>query len=110
MLAGLAGLCLWAVAFAQDRQEGGPKVVRPYSSFSNALKFKGGERALVIASSQAGTDIDLYVYDEAGNLIAWDDAPLDACALEWLAERTATYAVEVRNTGPSMDAVEIVVR
>jgi hypothetical protein len=111
LLVGVAGSGLLAAAFVRGGPEGGSKLeaqeIRPYQTVSEQMKFRGGEMATVIASSQRGTDVDLYVFDEAGNLVAWDDSPLDACAVEWLPERPARYAFVVRNTGPSRDVVEI---
>jgi len=95
--------------------EGGPKgirgvVIRPFTSFAEGMTFKGGERATVIVSGRLDTDADLYVYDDAGNVVAWDDRPSGACAVEWLPERAARFTIEIRNTGQSLDEVEIEVR
>src|SRR5258708_39475474 len=116
MLVGMAGAGLLATALVRGGPEGGQKPepqeikIGPYQTVSEQLKFRGGETAVAIASSQRGTDVDLYVFDEAGNLVAWDDSPLDACAVEWLPERPGRYAFVVRNTGPSRDVVEFLVR
>jgi hypothetical protein len=84
--------------------------VDPYDSISLGLKFKGRERATVIVVGRGGTDLDLYVFDEQGNLVAWDDSPLDACAVEWYPERPARYSIDIRNTGPNLGEADIVIR
>jgi hypothetical protein len=114
VLGGVTVACALGAALVCGGPEGGPKnfreIIKPYAVFSKGLKFKGGERASVIASGRGDADLDLYVFDENGNLVAWDDSPLDACAVEWLPDRAGQYSLEVRNTAPNFDAVEFLVR
>jgi hypothetical protein len=105
----------WLIAsFVHGGPEGGPKPdlleIKPYQTVSQQLSFRGGELATVIASSRGSSDVDLYVFDESGNVVAWDDNPLDAGAAEWIPERGSRFAYVVRNTGPSRDIIEILVR
>jgi hypothetical protein len=109
----MVGACLLVSAFVRGGPEAlvKPRVLKiePFGTIAEQIKFRGDELATVIASSRRGTDVDLYIFDEAGNLVAWDDSPLDGCAVEWLPERTAGFAYVVRNTSPGQDTVEIVV-
>jgi hypothetical protein len=81
-------------------------LIRPYGAFAESLKFKGGVRALVVVTGRLQTDADLYVYDDSGNVVAWDDRPSGAGAAEWLPERTSGFTLEIRNSGPNLDEVE----
>jgi hypothetical protein len=112
MQLGLVGTGLLLAACVRGGPEGGMKLdmqeIKPYQTLAGQMKFRAGEIAAVIASSRGGTDVDLYVFDEAGNLVAWDDSPLDACAVEWLPDRAARFSFVVHNTGLNRDVVEIV--
>jgi hypothetical protein len=108
------GACILAAACVNGGAEGGParvsRRIDPYDSISDRRKFKGRERASVLLEGAGNTDLDLYVFDEQGNLIAWDDSPLDGCAVEWYPEKAARYSIEVRNTGPMIGEAFIMIR
>jgi len=118
----LAGACALGAAGVRGGPEGGPKDLRcaikpfsanlePFPALSQGVRFKGGERArVVVVTARGETDVDLYIYDGDGNLVAWDDRPLDACSVEWLPERADRYAVEIRNAGPAVGEIEIQIR
>jgi hypothetical protein len=63
------------------------------------IAFRGGEVAAVGVSGDGDTDLDLYVYDENGNLIASDDDYSDDCLVRWIPKWTGPFSIRVRNRG-----------
>lgn len=63
------------------------------------VDFKGGEQGIVLLSGDGSTDLDLYIYDENGNLVASDTDGLDDCAVRFYPKWTGTFLVRVKNLG-----------
>jgi hypothetical protein len=61
--------------------------------------FRGGERAVVSVAGDGDTDIDVFVYDEFGNLVASDTGATDRCYVSWFPSRTGRYTIRVVNLG-----------
>jgi hypothetical protein len=82
---------------------GGPKYgeykVFAYSTDRYSLKFWANERATVVVSGDGDTDLDLFVYDENGRLIAKDDDYSDDCVVNWIPRWTGQYIIKVVNRG-----------
>ena len=82
---------------------GGPKVQkdRVYGKDVNSykVKFWASELAEVCVSGDGDTDLDLYVYDENGNLIGSDDDYSDECVVRWVPKWTGTFIIKVVNRG-----------
>lgn len=76
-----------------------------YTDF--VCKFKKGVAATVVASGDGDTDLDLYVYDENGNLIATDDDYSDDCIVSWYPRWTGNYVIRIINRGYVWNAFEI---
>lgn len=91
---------------------GGPKYATGTAPASTTevyeLSFRGGEWARVAAKGDEASDLDLYVYDEDGNLVASDTGPSDACLVEWVPARTGKFLIHVVNTGSVDSNYEIV--
>jgi hypothetical protein len=66
--------------------------------FSNVV-FRGGETAMVMISGDGDSDLDLYVFDERGNLICQADSRTDAEICRWTPRWTGPFRIEVRNLG-----------
>lgn len=85
-------------------REGGPTrtvtVVRSGATdvFSNVV-FRGGEPAFVGISGDGDSDLDLYVYDENGNLICRSTSAGDDEACRWNPRWTGPFRIQVRNLG-----------
>ena len=73
--------------------------VLAHSSDTYTHVFKGGTEAMVIVSGDGDTDLDLYIYDEYGNLVDYDIDNLDTCVCSWTPRRTATYTIKIKNLG-----------
>jgi hypothetical protein len=74
-------------------------IVLPYSTDTYHVTFRGGQTASVVLSGDGDTDLDLYVYDENGFLIARDDDLLDDCIVVWVPRRSGTFTIKVVNRG-----------
>jgi hypothetical protein len=82
---------------------GGPKKtvekVRAKSTDTYTIKFWANERATIVVSGDGDTDLDLYVYDENSNLIAYDDDYSDDCIVNFNPRWTGQFFVKVVNRG-----------
>jgi hypothetical protein len=82
---------------------GGPKravtSVQALTTDVYNIPFRGGEVAAIVVSGDGDTDLDLYVYDENGNLIAGDDSYSDDCGVRWIPKWTGPFTIHVRNRG-----------
>ncbi|MDL2308831.1 hypothetical protein LJC68_03995 [Bacteroidales bacterium OttesenSCG-928-B11] len=64
-----------------------------------AIKFWANELAEIALSGDGDTDLDLYVYDENGNLITSDADYSDDCYVSWVPKWTGSFIVKVVNRG-----------
>lgn len=85
-------------------QAGGPRVgkvdrVRVFTTDVYEMTFRGGELALVVVSGDGDTDLDLYVYDELGNLVAEDEDGTDQCLVRWAPLWRGSFVVKIVNRG-----------
>lgn len=82
---------------------GGPKrastEVKAYATDVITVRFKGGENAVIAVSGDGDTDLDLYIYDENGNLVGADTNGLDDCKVRFFPKWTGTFKIKVKNLG-----------
>jgi hypothetical protein len=83
---------------------GGPqilsnRIVGAYSSRTFTVTLRGGEATSIGVSGDGDTDLDLYVYDALGNLIAADDDSTDECRARIIVYRTGSFTIKVVNHG-----------
>lgn len=82
---------------------GGPKYAygrvsaRSYTYYDQ--KFWANEIAEVAVSGDGDTDLDLYVYDENGNLIASDTDYTDDCYVRFCPRWTGLFRIKIVNRG-----------
>lgn len=62
--------------------------------------FVANQLAEVLVSGDGDTDLDLYVYDSNGNLIARDNDYTDDCYVRWVPAWTGRYIIRIVNRGP----------
>jgi hypothetical protein len=82
---------------------GGPKGgafrVFAQSTDTYVVKFYANETASVAVSGDGDTDLDLFVYDENGNLIGKDADYSDDCVVTWNPKWTGNFVIKVVNRG-----------
>lgn len=64
-----------------------------------ALKFWANELAEVIVVGDGDNDLDLYIYDQNGNLIASDTDYTDQCICRWVPAWTGAFRIRIVNRG-----------
>lgn len=74
-------------------------VVRAGATDTYNVSFVKGYLAEVALSGDGDTDLDLYVYDANGNLIASDTDYTDDCYVCWVPAWTGSYKIKVVNRG-----------
>lgn len=74
--------------------------VRPMTTDIYNIWFEGGELAEILVTGDRGTDLDLFVFDENNNLIAFDDDLTDMCYAAFTPLWSGRFRVEIRNLGP----------
>ena len=81
----------------------GPKytvdILGPNRYTTYNVSFVAGYIAEVALSGDGDTDLDLYVYDSNGNLIASDTDYTDDCYVNWVPAWTGRYIIKVVNRG-----------
>lgn len=73
--------------------------VNANSTDTYQISFIANELAEILVSGDGDTDLDLYVYDSNGNLIAKDDDYTDVCYVCWVPVWTGRFTVKIVNRG-----------
>ena len=63
------------------------------------MTFRGGELAHVDIVGDGDTDLDVYIYDENGNLIDRDTDYDDRPCVMWTPRWTGTFVIKIQNLG-----------
>lgn len=63
------------------------------------ISFRAGQTAIVTVIGDGDTDLDLYVYDENGNLIDKDADYSDDCVVTFTPRWTGVFVIKVVNRG-----------
>lgn len=63
------------------------------------ISFRGRELGSIRVDGDGDTDLDCYVYNSAGTLVAYDNDLTDYCVLDWYQSSTGTVRLEIRNLG-----------
>jgi hypothetical protein len=71
------------------------------------LAFRNDGIAEIVISGDGDTDLDLYVYDSNGNLIAYDESYSDDCYVSWQPKWTGAFTIVVKNQGDVYNQFEI---
>jgi len=64
------------------------------------VRFIAGELAEIAVRGDGDTDLDLYVFDSNGNMVAKDDDYTDRCFVSWVPLWTGRFTVKIVNRGP----------
>jgi len=93
--------CISQTAFAG--RVGGPgangTIVMSHSRDTYGIWFRGGETARIAVQGDGDTDLDLYVYNGSGQLVASDADDTDMCVVSFDVPQMARYHVHVVNHG-----------
>ena len=74
-------------------------IIGPRKTDVWTVSFVGGTAAGVIVIGDGDTDLDLYVYDKYGNLLAKDIDTTDNCAVSFHPSYTGEYKIKIKNLG-----------
>ena len=72
------------------------------------VRFRGREFAEVCVVGDGDTDLDLFIYDESGNLICSDTGSTDRAYCSWTPRWTGTFEIEIENLGSVWNEYRIV--
>ena len=75
------------------------ETVRAGDTDTYRISFVAGYLAEILVSGDGDTDLDLYVYDSNGNLIASDTDYTDDCYVSWVPRWTGSFIVQIVNRG-----------
>jgi hypothetical protein len=102
-LTAAAAMAVLGATAAQAGAIPGPKIggglIAGRGVDSYTVVFAGNERAVVAVKGDGDTDLDLYVFDENGNLFASDEGPTDACLAAFTPRWTGKFTIKVVNRG-----------
>lgn len=76
--------------------------VQPNHTDVYEITFRGDEEAAVYVEGDGDNDLDLYVYDENGNLVGRDVDRGDVCLVTWTPAWTGKFTVKIKNLGSSV--------
>ena len=83
--------------------EGGSRFVREkvlaYGSDMYDIVFRAGQPARVDVIGDGDTDLDLYIYDQFGNIVASDTDYSDRCVAIWTPIWTGVFRLKIVNRG-----------
>jgi hypothetical protein len=88
-----------AVAANRDGKMVGTDRVLAHRTDVYKVRFYGGLTAKVWVKGDGDTDLDVYVYDSRGRLVACDTDPDDLCIVNFTPDFTQTYEIRIVNRG-----------
>ena len=74
-------------------------MIKSYSTDTYKVIFKENKKAVVQVKGVGITDLDLYVYDKNGNLVASDTSDSDNCECSWIPKWTGEFTIRIKNRG-----------
>lgn len=83
--------------------------VLPGVTDNYTLTFRGGEQATVLVSGDGDTDLDLFIYDEGGNLICSDTDASDQMVCGFTPRWTGNFVIQIQNLGRVYNAYQLAV-
>jgi hypothetical protein len=75
--------------------------VDPYATDIYTVRYRGGETARATVTADSRYDVDLYVYNDSGNLVSFDNDYTSIGICSWHPGRTRDYFLAVKNTTSS---------
>lgn len=81
-----------------------------HSSWYRAIDLRGNETTTISLVGDGDTDLDLFIYDAAGDLVVSSDGSTDEEAVWVLPFRTGRYYIRVKNLGSVYNDFSLLVR
>jgi hypothetical protein len=110
ILAAVAALVLLCGARAEDAKPGKAIKAEDFKGKTVTLKeggkasctltFSAGQKAKITVKSDKKTDVNLFVKNADGKVVAKDDSPGPDCDLTFTPKEAGNYTLEVVNKGP----------
>jgi hypothetical protein len=92
-----------AASATGTRGSGYPKYqvdrVNAFSTIRYQLQFYGNQWAEIMVSGDGDTDLDLYIYDSNGILVAYDEGYTDDCYVRFIPRWTGYFTIVIKNLG-----------
>ena len=85
----------------------GDYTIRPFTTQTFQIAFRGGEYARVTVEGDGSTDLDLYITDQWGRQVDSDDDDTDYCLTQWYVSYSAVYTVKIVNRGSYFNSYSI---
>jgi hypothetical protein len=108
----LSAAALLTVSTADAGRVDGPVAdsdrVNANGEVSYTEAFKGGDPAAVAVSGDGDTDLDLFIYDEADELVVSDTDLSDQCIVAWVPTKTQRYRIVIKNLGDVYNAYKMI--
>ena len=73
--------------------------VLAHSTDTYQVTLRGQESTLITLRGDHDTDLDLYVYDQNGNLVDYDNDYSDSCVCEVTPRWTGNFTIKIVNRG-----------
>jgi hypothetical protein len=74
-------------------------VCQAFGSVTYHETFRAGQTARVAIVGDGATDLDIFIYDPQGRLVAQGIGPTDIEVVSWVPAQTQTYRIVVVNLG-----------
>lgn len=75
------------------------EVVKAHATDVYNQVFYKGEEVIVFVNGDGSTDLDLYIYDENGNLIDSDIDNTDTCICRFTPKWRGNFTIKIKNRG-----------
>jgi len=71
------------------------------------LTLAAGVMHTIVVRGDGSSDLDVYLYDENENVVAFDDDATDLCILQAKPRRTGSFTLVIRNRGVAGNSYSI---
>jgi hypothetical protein len=73
--------------------------IPPFAAQTISMRLTAGFNHHIEVRGDGSSDLDAYLYDQNGNLVAFDDDSTDLCLLDITPRWTGTFTLVIRNRG-----------
>ena len=81
--------------------------LRPGQQVTYTVTLRADASTLITVEGDGRSDLDLFVYDENGNLVDHDNDSTDTCIAEVTPRWTGTFRIVVQNVGERSDCYKL---